>query len=74
MAEPLRYYHNITANVVNVMEAMKASTTRQVSSPLVCLVSTNSADSVCFATHVRIIKQLEVRGASLSRLTVGFYC
>ena len=30
MAEPLRYYHNITANVVNVLEAMQASSTRQV--------------------------------------------
>lgn len=30
MAEPLRYYHNITANVVNVMEGMKASNTRKV--------------------------------------------
>ena len=30
MAEPLRYYHNVTANVVNVLEAMKASRTRRV--------------------------------------------
>jgi UDP-glucose 4-epimerase len=31
MKEPLRYYHNITANVVNVMEAMQVSRTRKVS-------------------------------------------
>jgi hypothetical protein len=30
MAEPLKYYHNITANVVNVMEGMQASSTRKV--------------------------------------------
>lgn len=30
MEEPLRYYHNITANAVNVLEAMKAGGTRQV--------------------------------------------
>jgi UDP-glucose 4-epimerase len=30
MEEPLRYYHNITANVVNVLEAMQVSQTRKV--------------------------------------------
>jgi len=31
VTEPLRYYHNITANVVNVLEAMRDSSVKQVS-------------------------------------------
>lgn len=33
VTEPLRYYHNITANVVNVLEAMRDSSVEQVGRP-----------------------------------------